>query len=112
MLVRDPPILDYPFWALSRVLGPVSGADASFVADAGSRSSARATVAADFGGAPRRRAVHRGPAASLRRHVDAAQLGFVPTSLSDRLDLADGDVGGQAPSPTRSASASPIGAIA
>ena len=33
VIVRDPAILDDPFWALPRVLGLVTGADASAVAD-------------------------------------------------------------------------------
>jgi hypothetical protein len=80
------------------VLGLVSGADASVVADGwlaqlgttatvGGQTSTARTGAAQF-------------IASLPRRadgmIDAAQLGLVPTSLSNRLDLADGTSCGEA----------------
>jgi hypothetical protein len=97
-MVRDPAILDDPFWSLPRVLAAVSGADASAVADAwlaqlgttasvdGKTSTARPGAAQYLASLP-----HRSDGL-----LDATQLGFVPTSLSNRLDLADGESCGEA----------------
>lgn len=98
VLVRDPAILDDPYWALAHVLSLVTGADASAVADAwlaqlgvtvtvdGQTVAGRAGAAAFFAALP-----HRSDGL-----LDATQLGFVPTSLSNRLDLADGASCGEA----------------
>jgi hypothetical protein len=98
VLVRDPAILDDAFWSLSRVLGAVTGADASVVADAwlaqlgttqtiGTQTSAaRPGAAAYIAALPRR----------SDGVLDATKLGFVPTALSNRLDLADGQSCGEA----------------
>lgn len=92
VLVRDPAILDDPYWSLPRALTQVTGAaDASVVADAwlaqlgattavdGKTSAARPGAAQYFAALPHR-------ADGL---LDATQLGFVPTALSNRLDLTD-----------------------
>ncbi|MCA1662952.1 MAG: hypothetical protein LC659_01505, partial [Myxococcales bacterium] len=98
VLVRDPAILDDPYWSLSHVLGLVSGADASAVADAwlaqlattitvdGRTVSARTGAAQFFAQLPHR-------ADGL---LDATKLGFVPTALSNRMDLADTSSCGEA----------------
>ena len=98
VMVRDPAILDDPYWALPRVLGLVTGADPSVVADGwlaqiGSgttvgtqTAAARPGAAAYFAALP-----HRSDGL-----LDANQLGFVPTSLSNRIDLADGSSCGEA----------------
>ncbi len=98
VMVRDPAILDDPFWALPRVLGLVTGADPSAVADnlfgqigttttiGGQTAAARPGAAAYFAALP-----HRSDGL-----LDANQLGFQPTSLSNRLDLADGASCGEA----------------
>jgi hypothetical protein len=98
VLVRDPVILDDPFWSLPRVLGLVSAADANLVADglfnqlgttatvAGQTSAARPGAAQFIAGLP-----HRADGT-----LDASKLGFVPTSLSNRIDLADAGSCGEA----------------
>ncbi len=98
VMVRDPAILDDPFWALPRVLAAVTGADASVVADGwlaqlgtattidGKASAARPGAAQFIAALPRR----------ADGVIDASQLGFVPTSLSNRIDLADGTSCGEA----------------
>ncbi|HEX9102104.1 MAG TPA: hypothetical protein VF997_07870, partial [Polyangia bacterium] len=98
VLVRAPAIIDDSFWALPRVLGLVSGADASVVADGwlaqlgttatvgGQTSAARPGAAAFVAALPRR----------ADGVLDATKLGFVPTALSNRLDLADGASCGEA----------------
>jgi hypothetical protein len=99
VLIRDPAILDDPFWAFPRVLSAITGgADASVVADDwltqigqtltvdGKTAAARGMAAQFFAQLPR-----RGDG-----KIDAAQIGFVPTSLSNRLDLADGSSCGEA----------------
>jgi hypothetical protein len=98
VLVRDPVILDDAFWSLPRVLGLISGADANLVADGwlaqlgttatvgGQTSAARVGAAQFIAALP-----HRADGT-----LDASQLGFVPTSLSNRLDLADGSSCGEA----------------
>ncbi len=98
VLVRDPAILDDAFWSLDRVLGAVTGADPSVVADAwlaqlgtaqtvgGQTAGARPGAAAYIAALPHR-------ADGL---LDATKLGFVPTALSNRLDLADGASCGEA----------------
>jgi hypothetical protein len=98
VMVRDPAILDDPFWSLPRVLGLVSGADANLVADGwltqlgtaatvdGKPSAARTGAAQFIAALP-----HRSDGT-----LDASKLGLVPTSLSNRLDLADGSSCGEA----------------
>lgn len=98
VMVRDPAILDDAFWSLDRVLGAITGADASVVADAwlaqlgttqtigAQTSAARPGAAAYIAALPRR----------TDGVLDASKLGFVPTALSNRLDLADGASCGEA----------------
>ncbi len=98
VLIRDPAILDDPFWALPRVLAAVTGADANTVADgllsqigttqtvSGQTAAARTGAAAFIAALPR-------TSAGI---VDASQIGFVTTSLSNRLDLADDTSCGEA----------------
>lgn len=98
VLIRDPAILDDPFWAFPRVLSAISGDDASLVADAwlaqigqtltvdGKPAAARSAAAQFFATLPRR----------PDGKIDAARIGFVPTSLSNRIDLADGTSCGEA----------------
>ena len=98
VLVRDPAILDDGFWALDRVLGAISGADPSAVADGwlaqlGTAQTIGTQTAAARPGAAAYLAALPHRADGL---LDASQLGFVPTSLSNRLDLADGQSCGEA----------------
>ncbi|HEY1587132.1 MAG TPA: hypothetical protein VGH63_15660, partial [Polyangia bacterium] len=98
VLVRDPTILDDPYWSLAHVLALASGADASAVADAwlaqigttitvdGKTVNARTGAAQFFAQLPHR-------ADGL---IDATQLGFQPTALSNRMDLADTSSCGEA----------------
>ena len=98
VLVRDPAIVDDPFWALPRVLGLVTGADANSVANgllgqlgtaqtvSGQTAAARPGAAAFIAALPR-------TSAGL---IDASQIGFQPTALSNRIDLADGTSCGEA----------------
>ena len=98
VLVRDPALLDDSFWSLPRVLGLATGADANVVADGWlSQLGTSATVGGKS--APARTGAAQFLAALPRRQdglLDAAQLGFVPTSLSNRLDLADASSCGEA----------------
>lgn len=98
VMVRDPAILDDPFWSFSRVLAAVTGANADDVADAwlptlgadttvgGKLAAGRPGAAAFIAALPRTSA----------GKIDTSQIGFVPTSLSNRLDLADGASCGEA----------------
>jgi hypothetical protein len=98
VLVRDPAILDDPFWAFDRVLAAVTGAGANDVADAwlptlgvdtvvdGKTASGRPGAAAFIAALPH----------GSDGKIDASKIGLVPTSLSNRLDLADGQSCGEA----------------
>jgi len=98
VLVRDPAILDDPYWALPHVLALVSGSDANAVADgllgqlgtaqtvSGQTAAARPGAAAFIATLPR----------TTGGVIDASQIGLVPTSLSNRLDLADASSCGEA----------------
>lgn len=98
VLIRDPAILDDPFWAFPRVLGLVTGADASAVSDhllsqigtsnvvGGKTAEPRPGAKAFFDGLPRR----------SDGLIDAARIPLQPTSLSNRLDLADATSCGEA----------------
>jgi len=99
VLVRDPAIIDDPFWALPRVLTSISGgADASAVADAWLAQLGTTTVVDGKTAAARPGAAQYIAALPHRADglVDAGKLGFVPTALSNRLDLADNTSCGEA----------------
>jgi hypothetical protein len=98
VMVRDPAILDDPSWALGSVLGRISGADASAVADAwlaqlGTTATVDGKIATARPGAAQYLAALPHRADGL---LDATKLGFVATSLSNRLDLADSASCGEA----------------
>ena len=98
VLIRDPAILDDPFWAFPRVLGLVTGGDPSAVSDhllaqigtagtvGGKASPARPAAKAFLDALPRR-------ADGL---IDAARIPLAPTALSNRLDLSDATSCGEA----------------
>ena len=114
VMVRDPAILDDPFWALPRTLGLVTGADANAVADGW---LAQLGTTATVGGQRRRRAPAR-PRSSPACRVAPTARSTPRSSASCRRRCRTASISPTAPaaarraSPTRSASASPIDAIA
>ncbi len=96
--MRDPAILDDPFWSFSRVLAAVTGGEAGNVADGWLAQITNDTTVGTKVAAARPGA--RAFIATLPRRsdgkIDPDRIGFVPTSLSNRLDLADGTSCGEA----------------
>jgi hypothetical protein len=98
VLIRDPAILDDPFWAFPRVLGLVTGGEPSAVSD---HLLAQLGTNGTVGGkvvAPRPQAKAFLDALPRRSDglIDAARIPLQPTSLSNRLDLSDATSCGEA----------------